>query len=65
MRKAKTNKAAKARFKVTGSGKLLRNKQGRKHLLSKKRPKRKRSLKAPAVVTEAHAPLYKRMIRGV
>ncbi|MEX0962323.1 MAG: 50S ribosomal protein L35 [Simkaniaceae bacterium] len=65
MTKAKTRKAIKARFKLTGTGKLLRRKQGRKHILTKKSSKRKRFLKAPALVSKAHAPLYKRLIKGV
>jgi large subunit ribosomal protein L35 len=63
--KAKPRKAVLARFKLTGSGKLLRRRKGRKHLLSKKRSKTKRFLQTPAVVTEAHASLYTRMMKGV
>lgn len=43
MPKLKTYKAAAKRFKVTGSGKILRMKQGRSHL---KRKKSKRSIRA-------------------
>lgn len=42
--KAKTKKAAKKRFKVTGSGKILHKKAGKSHLLSKKSSRRKRRL---------------------
>ena len=42
MPKLKTYKAAAKRFKVTGTGKILRMKQGRSHL---KRKKSKRSLR--------------------
>ena len=42
--KAKTRKAVAKRFKVTGSGKVLRRKQGKRHLLQKKSRNRKRNL---------------------
>ena len=42
MPKQKTNSGAKKRFKVTGSGKLLRRRAMQSHNLEKKSPKRKR-----------------------
>ena len=51
MPKQKTSKAANKRFKLTGSGKLLRRRAMATHYLGKKSPKRKRSFrKARAVV---------------
>ena len=47
--KAKTRKAVAKRFKVTGSGKVLRRKQGKRHILQKKNRKRKRNLKVYVV----------------
>lgn len=41
---AKTRKAVSKRFKITGSGKVLRRRQGKRHLLQNKSRKRKRSL---------------------
>jgi large subunit ribosomal protein L35 len=41
--KQKTNSAAKKRFKVTGSGKLLRKHAMKSHNLEKKSQKRKRA----------------------
>lgn len=41
---AKTRKAVSKRFKITGSGKVLRRRQGKRHLLQNKNRKRKRSL---------------------
>jgi large subunit ribosomal protein L35 len=58
----KTNKAMKARFKVTGTGKLVRHKQGRKHILTKKSSNKKRYLSREVLVTDAHAAKYKRMM---
>lgn len=45
MPKVKTRKSAVKRFKVSGSGKLLRRQAGQKHLLTKKRRRRIRALK--------------------
>ena len=42
MPKMKTSRAAAKRFKVTGSGKLKRNKAYKSHILTKKTTKRKR-----------------------
>ena len=39
MPKMKTKRAAAKRFKVTGSGKLKRNKAYHRHILTKKSPK--------------------------
>ena len=41
---AKTRKSVSKRFKITGSGKILRRRQGKRHLLQNKNRKRKRSL---------------------
>jgi len=51
--KAKTRKAVAKRFKVTGSGKVLRRKQGKRHLLQKKNRKRKRNLGKATLVSKA------------
>ena len=51
--KAKTRKAVAKRFKVTGSGKILRRKQGKRHLLQKKNRKRKRNLGKATLVSAA------------
>ncbi len=62
MYKMKTNKSVKSRFKVTGSGKLKRNKQGRRHILEKKSSARKRHLRRPTLVSEGQEKTYKRMM---
>ena len=43
--KLKTKRAAKKRFKLTGTGKLVRNKAFKSHILTKKSTKRKRNLR--------------------
>ena len=40
----KTRKAVAKRFKITASGKVMRSRAGKRHLLSTKSPKRRRSL---------------------
>ena len=52
MPKVKTSKAAAKRFKVTGTGKLKRNKAYKSHILTKKSTKRKRNLRH-ATITDA------------
>jgi len=50
MAKLKTHSGASKRFKKTGSGKLLRKKAGRRHILTSKARDRKRRLKNTALV---------------
>ena len=52
MPEIKTNRAAAKRFKVTGTGKLKRNKAYKSHILTKKSTKRKRNLRQ-ATITDA------------
>jgi len=56
MPKLKTHKGASKRFKKTGTGKLVRNHAFARHILTSKRPKRKRKLGASTVVDPADAP---------
>lgn len=62
MPKMKTKKALSARFKLTGTGKLKRTRPGRRHILTKKTPKRKRQLARPALVDDTILKTYKRMM---
>ena len=52
MPKVKTSRAAAKRFKTTGTGKLVRNKAYKSHILTKKSTKRKRNLRK-ATMTDA------------
>ena len=52
MPKLKTRKAAAKRFRASGSGKILRRKAFRSHLLEHKSASRKRSLAGMAVVDD-------------
>lgn len=60
MAKMKTNKSHASRFKLTGSGKLLRRHQGRRHKLSKKSSVQKRNLGRAVLVDESQLKMYKR-----
>lgn len=62
MPKMKTKKAVAARFKVTANGKLKRGHPGRRHILTKKTPKRKRQLAKPALVDDGFLKTYKRLM---
>lgn len=52
MPKMKTSRSAAKRFKVTGTGKLIRNQANKRHILTKKTTKKKRNLRK-AVITDA------------
>ncbi len=54
MPKMKTNRAAAKRFKLTGTGKLKRNKAYKRHILTKKSPKTKRNLRKSTLVDESN-----------
>lgn len=62
MPKMKTHRGAAKRFKVTGSGKIARKKAFHSHILEKKSPKRKRSLRSDALVDKANKRTVSRMI---
>ncbi len=55
MPKIKSRKSAAKRFKATGSGKIVRRKAMRNHLLQHKSSKRKRNLAAKGLVDERDA----------
>lgn len=50
--KSKTRKAVSKRFKITGTGRVLRRKQGKRHLLRRKNAKRRRNLGKPCLVAK-------------
>lgn len=62
MPKMKTNSSAKKRFKVTGSGKVKRNKAYKRHILTKKSHKRKNNLSHSAIVSPADSDNIKRLL---
>ena len=50
MPKMKTNRAAAKRFRKTGTGKIVRARAFKSHILTKKSPKRKRKLRQTTTV---------------
>jgi large subunit ribosomal protein L35 len=60
MPKMKSHRGAAKRFKKTASGKLKRSQSMKRHILTKKSPKRKRNLRQGAMVSDAD---QKRMTR--
>ena len=46
----KTRKSVAKRFKITATGKIIRNRPGKRHLLASKNAKRRRKLGTPALV---------------
>ncbi|MCU1351236.1 MAG: ribosomal protein [Acidimicrobiales bacterium] len=62
MPKMKTHRGAAKRFKTTGSGKLMRERAFRKHILEKKRSTVKRRLKSDVVVAPGDAARIKRLL---
>lgn len=51
--KMKSHRGASKRFKLTGSGKVKRNKAYKSHILTKKSAKRKRGLRKATILTSA------------
>ena len=62
MPKMKTKRAAAKRFKTTGTGKLVRNKAYKSHILTKKSPKRKRNLRKATVMDQSNVHTMKRVL---
>ncbi len=60
--KMKTNRSFAKRFKVTGTGKLIRNKAYKRHILTKKSTKRKRNLRQAAVVDATNVKNMKKIL---
>ena len=62
MPKIKTNKSAAKRFKLTGTGKLKRNKAYKRHILTKKTTKTKRNLRHPAMTAKTNVKNMKKIL---
>ena len=62
MPKLKTHRGAAKRFKVTGSGKVKRWHANKSHILTKKKTKRKRHLRAGAIVDRADHAVVARLL---
>ncbi len=62
MPKMKTNRAAAKRFKRTGSGKFVRARAYKSHILTKKSRQRKRRLRQTTVVDAINVGALRRML---
>jgi large subunit ribosomal protein L35 len=62
MPKLKTHRGAAKRFKKTGTGKFLRSKAFKRHILTSKPTRRKRHMRGTVVVAPADAARLKRML---
>ncbi len=60
--KKKTHRGAAKRFKVTGTGKIVRRKAYMSHKTGKKSSRVKRRLKQPAVLSRGDAAKVKRLL---
>lgn len=62
MPKNKTHSGAKKRFRITGSGKLMRQQAGKRHLLEHKSSKKTRALSGDLVVDRADKKQVRRLL---
>ena len=62
MPKMKTSRAAAKRFKVTGTGKLKRNKAYKRHILTKKTTQTKRNLRKATTTDETNVKNMKKIL---
>ena len=62
MPKNKTHSGAKKRFRVTGSGKLMREQANKRHLLEVKSSRRKRKLSQDQSVAKADVRQVKKLL---
>lgn len=62
MPKMKTHRGAAKRFKLTGTGKVKRNKAYRRHILTKKSPKTKRNLRHAGIMDPSDAKVMKKLL---
>lgn len=62
MPKMKTNRSAAKRFKVTGTGLLVRHSSHRSHILTKKSSKRKRRLRKASLVHKSDAKRMRKLL---
>jgi large subunit ribosomal protein L35 len=60
--KMKTHKGASKRFSKTGSGKIVRRKAGKRHLLSHKRHDHKRRLSGTAIVDSTATAVLRQLL---
>lgn len=62
MPKMKTHSSSKKRYKVTGTGKVMRAQAFKKHILTKKTTKRKRNLRKIITISKSNERVIKQLI---
>ena len=62
MPKMKTHRGAAKRFKKTGTGKIVRSRSNKQHILTKKTAKRKRKLRKSALIATVDEKRVKQML---
>jgi large subunit ribosomal protein L35 len=62
MPKIRTNRSAHKRFRLTGTGKVRRNKAYKSHILTKKSRKRKRNLRHSTILDASNKGQVMRLI---
>ncbi len=62
MPKMKTHRGAAKRFKKTGTGKLKRNKAYKRHILTKKSAKKKRTLRHATMMDPSNEKVMKKLL---
>jgi large subunit ribosomal protein L35 len=62
MPKQKTHSGAKKRFKITGTGKIMREKAGKRHLLERKSSSLTRRLTGTTEVSQADTKTAKKLL---
>jgi len=62
MPKLKSNRGARKRFKVTATGKIMRNHAYKSHILTKKNAKRKRKLGKRTIISPSDRNSVRRML---
>jgi len=60
--KMKSHRGARKRFRLTGTGKVKRNKAYKSHILTKKSAKRKRGLRKATMLTSADLKRIKQVL---
>ncbi len=60
MPKMKTHKGSAKRFRATGTGKIMRGKAFKSHILTKKSQKRKRNFRHETTISPADAKVIKK-----
>ncbi|MBI4354819.1 MAG: 50S ribosomal protein L35 [Candidatus Omnitrophica bacterium] len=62
MPKMKTNKGVAKRIKITGTGKLMYRKAGKRHLMGSKSSKRTRHMRRPGIIAGVEAQRLRRLL---